>query len=80
MDNEKFTAFLQEYWYIVSLAAGAVVLIGSILDWNWLCDPIGTPRSHRYGRGFRRAIFFLLGAVLIVTGVWGIVLRLKQGG
>ena len=69
MDSEKIMAFLQEHWQIVTLAVGVVVLIGAIRNWNWLCDPTGAPHSHRYGRGSRRVIFFLLGIVLIVTSV-----------
>lgn len=77
MNSEQITAFLQEHWYIVSLVVGVVVLIGAILNWNWLCDPTGAPHSHRYGRGSRRVIFFLMGVVLIVVGIWGLVLALK---
>ena len=49
-------------------------LVGSILNWNWMCDPTGKPDSHRYGRGSRRVIFFLLGIVLIVTSIMSWVL------
>ena len=61
MNSEQITAFLQEHWSWVTLIIGAVLLIGAIMNWNWLCDPTGKPDSHRYGRGSRRAIFFLLG-------------------
>ena len=44
------------------------------MNWNWLCDPTGKPDSHRYGRGSRRVIFFLLGIVLIVTSIMSWVL------
>ena len=68
MNSEQITAFLQEHWNWVTLLIGAVLLIGAIMNWNWLCDPTGKPDSHRYGRGSRRVIFFLLGIVLIVYG------------
>ncbi|MFR5589576.1 MAG: cytochrome D ubiquinol oxidase subunit II, partial [Lawsonibacter sp.] len=43
--------------------------------WNWLCDPTGKADSlPRYGRGSRRAIFFLLGVVLIVVSIMSWVL------
>ena len=77
MDSEKITTFLQEHWYIASAVVGAVVLIGAICNWNWLCDPTGAPNSHRYDRGSRRVIFFLLGIVLTAVGVWGFVLKLR---
>ena len=71
MNGEQITAFLQEHWNLVTLIIGAVLLIGAIMNWNWLCDPTG---SHRYGRGSRRVIFFLLGIVLIVTSIMSWVL------
>ena len=77
MDSEKITAFLQEYWYFVTLLIGVLLLIGAILNWDWLCAPTGKPDSHRYGRGSRRVIFFLLGIVLIVVSIWSFVLTLK---
>ena len=77
MNSEQITAFLQEHWYIASVVIGAVILIGAIRNWNWLCDPTGKPDSHRYGRGSRRVIFFLLGVLLIVVSIWGFVLKLQ---
>lgn len=69
MNAEKITAFLQRNHNAVTLIIGIVLLIGAIMNWNWLCDPTGKPDSHRYGRGSRRVIFFLLGIVLIVVSM-----------
>ena len=77
MNSEQITAFLQEHWYIASVIIGVVILIGAIRNWNWLCDPTGKPDSHRYGRGSRRVILFLLGVLLIVVSIWGFVLKLQ---
>lgn len=77
MNSEQITAFLQEHWYLASVIIGVVILIGAIRNWNWLCDPTGKPDSHRYGRGSRRMIFFLLGVLLIVVSIWGFVLKLQ---
>ena len=74
MNSEQITAFLQEHWNLVTLIIGAVLLIGAIMNWNWLCDPNGKPDSQRYGRGSRRVIFFLLGIVLIATSIMSWVL------
>ena len=76
MNSEQITAFLQEHWYLASVIIGVVILIGAIRNWNWLCDPTGKPDSHRYGRGSRRVIFFLLGVLLIAVSIWGFVLAL----
>ena len=77
MNSEQITAFLQEHWYLASVIIGVVILIGAIRNWNWLCDPTGKPDSHRYGRGSRRVIFFLLGIVLTVVIVWSLVMALN---
>ena len=68
MNSEQITAFLQAHWEWVTLIMGIVSVVGSILNWNWMCDPT------RYGRGSRRVIFFLLGIVLIVTSIMSWVL------
>ena len=73
MNGEQITAFLQAHWEWVTLIMGIVSVAGSILNWNWMCDPTGKPDSHRYGRGSRRVIFFLLGlitvgCVLLISG------------
>ena len=62
---------------LMFLVFGVLLLIGSIMNWNWLCDPTGKPDSHRYGRGSRRVIFFLLGIVLIVVSIWSLVMALN---
>ena len=77
MNSGQITAFLQEQWNWVTLIIGAVLLIGAIMNWNWLCDPTGTRDAHRHGRGYRRVVFFLLGVLLIVVSIWGFVLKLK---
>jgi len=77
MDNNEIMFFLQKYWYFITLAMGILILIGAIKNWNWLCDPIGAPDSHRYGRGTRRVILFLLGIVLIIVSIWSFVLMIK---
>ena len=59
---------------LMFLVFGVLLLIGAIMNWNWLCDPTGKPDSHRYGRGSRRVIFFLLGIVLIVVSIMSWVL------
>lgn len=59
---------------LMFLVFGVLLLIGAIMNWNWLCDPTGKPDSHRYGRGSRRVFFFLLGIVLIVVSIMSWVL------
>lgn len=40
MNGEQITAFLQAHWEWVTLIMGIVSVAGSILNWNWMCDPI----------------------------------------
>ena len=77
MNSEQITVFLQEHWNWVTLIIGAVLLIGSIMNRNWLFDPTGKPDFHRYGRGSSRVIFFLLGMVLIVVSIWSLIMALN---
>ena len=67
MNSEQITAFLQAHWEWVTLIMGIVSVAGSILNWNWMCDPTGTRDAHRHSRGYRRVVFFLLGVLLIVV-------------
>ena len=77
MNSAQLTAFLQAHRNWVTLIIGAVLLIGAVMNRNWMCDPTGKPDSHRYGRGARRVIFFLLGLVLIVASIWSLVPEIK---
>ena len=77
MSGEQITAFLQDHWYFVTLVVGVVLLVGAIMNWNWLCDPTGKPDSHRYGRSSRRVIFFLLGIVLLVVSIWSFIANIE---
>lgn len=75
--DKMITAFIQENRILITLVMGIVVLIGSIMNWNWLCDQTGSPDSQLYGRGSRRIIFLAAGAVLIVVSIWEFVLGWK---
>lgn len=74
MNSEQITALLQENWEWITLVFGIILLLGAIMNWNWLCDPTGKPDSQRYGRGTRRVIFFVLGIVLILTSILTLIL------
>ena len=91
MNGELIAAFLQKHWSWALLVIGAVLLIGVIMNWNWLCDPTGKPYSQRYGpceptdKGgrlaelgkSRRVMFFLLGVVLIAVSIWSLAIALN---
>ena len=68
MNSEQITAFLQEHWYIASVVIGAVILIGAVRNWNWLCDPTGTRDAHRHSRGYLSFTTHADGNELELTG------------
>ena len=80
MNSGQITAFLQEHWYIASVIIGAVILIGAIRNWNWLCDPTGTRDAHRHGRGYRRGGFFFVGCPPDRGEYLGICAEIEIGG
>ncbi len=77
MNSEKIMSFLQEHRNACLFAIGVLLLVGAMMNWNWLCDPTGAPHANRYDRGSRRRIFLLLGMLLIVVSIWEFVLGLK---
>lgn len=45
MDSEKIMVFVQEHWDIILIVAGAVLIVGAAMNWNWLCDPTSAPQT-----------------------------------
>ena len=68
---ERGQAFIAEHWPLVFLAVGVFLLLGAIMNWNWLCDPKGTRSVYSiFGRTGHRIAFGVGGAVLLIVGVW----------
>ena len=75
MKNDEFVSRVQEFvsnhWPLISIIAGVILLVGAVMNWNWLCDPKGTRDAYNsFGRIVRRIAFGFGGAVLIAVGVW----------
>ncbi len=68
------------HWYIASVLIGAVILIGAIRNWNWLCDPTGTRDAHRHSRGYRRVVSFSVGCPPDCGEHLGICAEIEVGG
>ena len=62
---------------VICLLFGSLCIIGAIRDWNWLCDPTGKPHAPLLTRGLLRAVFLMLGTILVVCSVWLLVKRLQ---
>ena len=68
---ERGQAFIAEHWPLVFVTTGVFFLLGAIMNWNWLCDPKETRSAYSiFGRTVRRIAFCIVGAVLIIVGVW----------
>ena len=72
MATDTIQVFVKQYMDWIMAAAGVLLIIGSLMDWEWLCNPQGAPYAWQYGgsRGMRRLIFIALGAVLLLAGGW----------
>lgn len=56
-----------EWNNVICLLFGSLCIIGAIRDWNWLCDPTGKPSCAASTRGLLRAVFLMLGTILVVA-------------
>lgn len=59
---------MREHSDLLWILFGAILLAGSIKNWNWLCDPVGKPHFPLVARGILRFIFFWCGLILIFCG------------
>ena len=50
------------------LVLGILFILGTVQNWDWLCNPQGTP-SWWPPKELRRPFFFLIGIILIVCGI-----------
>lgn len=67
--EELIGSYAQEYQHYIALAFALILMIGSIRNWNWLCDPIGKPDYLWLTRKLLRLIFFILGLILLVCEI-----------
>lgn len=67
--------FWKKVWPIMLGLIGLLLIIGVVLDWDWLCDPLYTRSMNSIlGRTGRRILFGLLGSIMVLVSV----LRLKN--
>lgn len=67
--------FWKKVWPIMLGLIGLLLIIGVVLDWDWLCDPLYTRSMNSiFGRTGRRILFGLLGIIMVLVSV----LRLKN--
>ena len=48
---ERLGSWKMSKWDIVAAAFGLLLIVGSVRNWNWLCDPTGAPYAYLFGRG-----------------------------
>ena len=73
--EEHISSLITEYNDFITLFFGLILVIGSIRNWNWLCDPTGKPHAPLLSRGSLRFIFFSCGVILIICGLYFLLQR-----
>lgn len=48
--EEHIVRWLRDNDALVCIAGGVVLVVGSVRDWDWLCDPVGKPHMP-FSRG-----------------------------
>ncbi len=72
---EIITKFFKEYNDFISLILGVICVIGSIKNYDWLCDPTGKPHATFLTRGLLRFIFLILGCLIVFISLYFILKR-----
>ena len=66
---------ISEYSDFIFALFGVLLVVGSIRNWDWLCDPTGKPHAPLMTRGLLRFIFFCLGIILIICELYFVINR-----
>ena len=72
---EKIDPYLRKNPYLVGVIGGGLFFFGAIFKWNWICDPIGSPRFMRnvyeiFGQGGVRFFTGLFGAIIMILSLF----------
>ena len=73
--NDFIESMFRDGADVIWILFGGLLIVGSIRNWDWLCDPTGKPHAPLMTRGMRRFSFFCLGFVLCVCGIWTLMKR-----
>ena len=73
--NDFIESAYQNALDLIWIPVGILLVVGSVRDWDWLCDPTGKPHAPLMTRGMLRIAFFFLGIVLSLCGIWLFVKR-----
>ncbi len=76
--NDFIESACQNAFDLIWIPTGILLVVGSVRDWDWLCDPTGKPHATLMTRGMLRVAFFFLGIVLSLCGIWLFVKRFQQ--
>ncbi|MCK0533942.1 MULTISPECIES: hypothetical protein [unclassified Anaerobiospirillum] len=71
--DDLITRLFSEYRDYIWLLFGLILVVGSVRNWNWLCDPVGKPDYLLLTRGMLRFIFFCLGILLIGCSLYFVI-------
>lgn len=72
--SELFTKLCKEYGYLFVAACGLLILLGAILNWDWVLEGDGRIMniawvSHTFGRNVARILIGTTGGIMLVVGI-----------
>lgn len=71
--SELFTKLCKEYGYLFVAACGLLILLGAILDWDWVLQGDGRIMniawiSNMFGRTIARILIGIVGSIILALG------------
>ena len=71
--SELFTKLCKEYGYLFVAACGLLILLGAILDWDWVLQGDGRIMniawiSNMFGRTIARILMGIVGSIILALG------------
>ena len=72
--SELYNTLVKEYGYLLVAAGGLLLLLGAILNWDWVLEGDGRMIniawiSNQFGRNVARIIVGINGCIILVLGV-----------
>ncbi|QIU96679.1 Imm17 family immunity protein [Bacteroides faecium] len=74
INSQFFSKLCKEYGYLFIAASGLLILLGAILNWDWVLEGDGRMMniawvSNKFGRTVARILVGISGSVLLVIGI-----------
>lgn len=74
IDGEFFSKLCKDYGYLIVAAVGLLILLGAILNWDWVLEGDGRIMniawiSNMFGRTVARILIGIPGSIIVALGV-----------